>query len=103
MVGLAAVAMAKGEAVPRHHVISGTITPDGHIGTVGHMELKMAAASQAGLRTILAPSAAPGGWSQSPSIHVSRASTVRQAYRALMAPQNLLADDHPSEADANRS
>ena len=96
MIGLAAVAMAKGEAVPRHHVISGTITSDRHIGTVGHVGLKVAAASQAGLRAILAPSAAPGRRSQSPSIHVSRVSTVRQAYRALMAPQNLLADGPPS-------
>lgn len=76
MVGLAAVAMAKGETVPRHHVISGTITSDGRIGTVGHVELKVAAASQAGLRTVLIPSTVPSGWRQPPSTQVSRVSTI---------------------------
>ena len=62
MVGLAVVAMARGETVPPRHVISGTITSDGHIGPVSHVGLKVAAANQAGLRAIILPPTTPNGW-----------------------------------------
>ncbi len=103
MVGLAVVAMARGGNGPPRHVISGTITSDGHIGPVGHVELKVAAASQAGLRTIILPPTTPNGWYQPASVQVSRVSTVRQAYQALMAPRHLFADDHSRKSDANQS
>jgi predicted S18 family serine protease len=103
MVALAVVAMAKGEPVPRHRVISGTITSDGRIGPVGHVALKVSAANQAGLSMILVSSAASEGLAMPSPIQVSQVSTVSQAYRTLMAPRSLFADGHSHASDANRS
>lgn len=103
MVGLAVVAMAKGDALPRHRVISGTVTSDGRIGPVGDVALKVTAAHQAGLHTVFVPSATPHRWNQPLPIHVSQVSTVIQAYRALMMPDSLIADSHLREPMANRS
>ncbi len=55
MVGLSVVALAKGEVIPRNPVITGTITPDGRIGPVGGIPLKVAAAKQARLHMVLVP------------------------------------------------
>lgn len=103
MVSLTVVAMARGETVPPRHVISGTITSDGHIGPVSHVGLKVAAANQAGLLTIILPPTTPNGWHPPASVQVSRVSTVRQAYQALMAPRHLFADGHARKSDANQS
>lgn len=103
MVGLAVVAMAKGEAVPHHRVISGTITSEGRIGPVGHVGLKVAVANQAGLRMVLVSSATSDGLATPSPIQVSQIGTVSQAYRALMAPRSLFADGHSHETDANQS
>lgn len=103
MVGLAVVAMAKGETVPRHRVISGTVTSDGRIGPVGHVGLKVIAAHQAGLRMVLVPSATSGGWVTPSSMQISHVGTVRHAYQTLMAPRSLFADGYPREAGANPS
>jgi predicted S18 family serine protease len=53
MVGLAVGALAKGEAIPRSRVITGTVTSDGRIGPVGGVALKVLAARQAGPRWFL--------------------------------------------------
>jgi predicted S18 family serine protease len=39
MVGLSVVALAKGEFIPPDRVITGTVTPDGHIAPVGAVAL----------------------------------------------------------------
>ena len=103
MVGLTAVAMANGKTIPPHHVISGTITIDGRIGPVGHVELKVAAAHRTGPHTIILPSATRNERPPPPFVQVSHIRTVHQAYQALLAPSHLLADDHQRESDANRS
>lgn len=65
MVALSVVAMAKGEVIPRDRVITGTVTPDGLIGPVGGIPLKVAAAKQARLHMVLVPEkqeTAEGNW-----------------------------------------
>jgi len=103
MAGLAVVGRVRGEAVPRHHVISNTITSDGQIGPVSHMRLKIIATNQAGLHTVIVSSATSDGLAIPYPIHISHVGTVRQAYGALMAPRNLSADGPPYESDANQS
>lgn len=103
MVSLAVVAMAKGDSIPRHRVISGTITSDGRIGPVSNVTLKVAAAYQAGLHMVLVPSATPRKWRLPPPIQVSEVGTVIQAYQALMAPQSLIVNSGLPEPGTNRS
>lgn len=103
MIGLAVVAMAKGEPIPSHRIISGTVTSDGRIGPVGHVDLKVAAANRAGLRMVLISSETSDGWVLPSSMQVLQVRTISQAYRALMAPRSLVADDYRHETDANRS
>src|SRR5215831_12084702 len=55
MIALSVVAMSKGEVIPPDRVLTGTVTPDGHIGTVGAVPLKVAAAYEAHLRRVLVP------------------------------------------------
>lgn len=55
MVALSVVALAKGEVIPPDRVITGTVTTDGRIGSVGGIPLKVAAANQARLRMVLVP------------------------------------------------
>jgi hypothetical protein len=99
MVGLTVVAMAKGEAIPRHRVISGTVTSDGRIGPVGDVPLKVAAAYQAGLHMVLVPATSLDKGRRPHRTRVSSVRTVLQAYQALMAPPNPIAGHHRPEAD----
>ena len=99
MVGLTVVAMAKGEAIPRHRVISGTVTSDGRIGPVGDVPLKVAAAYQAGLHMVLVPATSRGNEKMPHRSRVSSVRTVLQAYQALMAPTNLMSGNHRPEVD----
>jgi predicted S18 family serine protease len=103
MVSLAVVAMAKGEAISRHRVISGTVTPDGRIGPVGDVDLKVAAAHQAGLHMVLTPSTTLPKRGLSPSIQISQVGTVAQAYQALTAPHSHSANSGLREPGTNRS
>lgn len=94
MVGLSVVALAQGEVIPRDRVITGTITPDGRIGSVGGVALKMAAAKQASLHMVLVPEKqeiAGGNWEALSSMQVSQIDSVSQAYQALTAPQSFVA------------
>lgn len=86
MVGLSVVALAKGDAIIPYHVITGFVTPDGHIGPVGGVPLKVKAAQEARMRRVLIPEeadAAGGEWDRALSPQVSPVGSVRQAYRAL--------------------
>jgi predicted S18 family serine protease len=87
MVGLAVGALAKGEAIPRSRVITGTVTSDGRIGPVGGVALKVLAARQAGLQMVLVPSIADRKGKPPASTQVFKVSSVSQAYEALTSPQ----------------
>lgn len=99
MIGLSVAAMAKREAIPRHRVISGTVTADGRIGPVGNVSLKIAAAYQAGLHLVLMPPTSLGKGKMPYLTRVSSVGTVLQAYQALTMPQDSIAGSHPAEAD----
>lgn len=86
MVGLAVVAMAKGDAIPRDRAITGTVTEDGRIGEVTGLPLKVEAAHRQHLRRVLVPdkySIADGDWETPFLMQVSPVGSVIQAYEAL--------------------
>jgi len=99
MIGLSVAAMAKREAIPRHRVISGTVTADGRIGPVGDLPLKIAAAYQAGLHLVLMPPTSLGKGKMPYLTRVSSVGTVLQAYQALTMPQDSIEGSHRAEAD----
>lgn len=86
MVGLTIGAMAKGVSIPRNRIITGTVTGDGRIGSVGAVALKVTAAHQAGLDMVLVPATTHSKWKAPPLIQVLTVGSVSQAYQALMAP-----------------
>ena len=53
MVSLSVAAMAQGKTVSTGHVLTGTVTPDGEIGPVGSVPLKVQAARAAKLRRVV--------------------------------------------------
>ena len=86
MVALTVVALAKGVIIPPDRVITGTVTPDGHIGMVGAVPLKVAAAYEAHIRRVLVPEEQneEDGDFQTPFLmQISPVATVTQAYQAL--------------------
>ena len=88
MVGLTVGAMAKGASIPRHRIITGTVTVDGRIGAVGTVALKVAAAHQAGLEMVLVPAMTPDTWKTPALMQVVPVGSVSQAYQALTAPDS---------------
>lgn len=90
MIGLSVVALAKGDLVPPDRVITGRITPDGHIGSVTAVPLKVRAAEKAHIRRVLVPEEmdlSDGDWRTPFLLQVSPVSSISQAYTALT--------DHP--------
>jgi hypothetical protein len=90
MVGLTVIACAKGEPVPADRVVTGGITPDGHISPVGGLSYKIAAAWQAQIRRVIVPdeaAAGEGDWQTPFLMQVSPVHSLAQAYLALT--------DHP--------
>jgi predicted S18 family serine protease len=86
MVALSVVALAKGEFIPPDRVITGTVTPDGHIAPVGAVPLKVAAANDAHMRRVLVPDesdVADGDWVTPFLVQVSPVGSVSEAYFAL--------------------
>jgi predicted S18 family serine protease len=86
MVGLSVVALAKGQFIPPDRVITGTVTPDGHIAPVGAVPLKVAAANEAHMRRVLVPDeldTADGDWITPFLVQVSPVGSVSEAYQAL--------------------
>jgi hypothetical protein len=86
MVALSVVALAKGEFIPPDRVITGTITPDGHIAPVGAVPLKVLAANEAHMRRVLVPEesdVADGDWATPFLVQVSPVGSVSEAYLAL--------------------
>jgi hypothetical protein len=89
MVGLSVAAMAQGRTVPIGHVLTGTVTPDGEIGPVGSVPLKVQAARAAKLRRVVVskqtPASEPIG-NLPVSIQVSPVQSVSEALDALTNP-----------------
>ena len=86
MVSLSVAAMAQGKAVPTGYVLTGTVTPDGEIGPVGSVPLKVQAARAAKLRRVVVsrqtPAAEHGG-NFPISIQISPVQSVPEALEAL--------------------
>jgi hypothetical protein len=90
MVALSVVALAKGEFIPSDRVITGAVSPDGHIAAVGGLSLKVAAAGEARLSRVVVPDdidQADNEWRTPFLVHVSPVGSINQAYHALT--------DHP--------
>ncbi|MDT7041016.1 S16 family serine protease [Candidatus Nitronereus thalassa] len=86
MVGLCVLALARGDALPRGRVLTGTITPTGQIGMVGGIPLKIEAAFQRNLHKVIIPEeidVADGDWSTPFLMVISPVGTIKKAYRAL--------------------
>lgn len=86
MVALSVLAFAKGDPLPHDRVLTGTITPDGHIGVVGGVPLKVAAASKEHLQRVLIPDeqdVADGDWHTPFLMQVSPVNSIHQAYLGL--------------------
>jgi PDZ domain-containing protein len=91
--------------MPRDRVITGTVTPNGLIGPVGGIPLKVAAANQARLRMVLVPEkqeTAEGNWEAPSSMQVSQVNSVSQACQSLTAPQSSIAGSFFLVSDEHR-
>ncbi len=89
MVGLSVVALAKGETPIYGHSITGTITQDGRIGSVGGVPQKIYGAHQR-LNRVLIPEehdVSDSDWSNPFLMHVSPVDTVENAYLGLTGHQ----------------
>ena len=90
MAAMSVVALAKGEVIHSDIVMTGTVTPEGSIGTVGGIPLKIVAAYEEHYRRVLIPEepdVADGDWETPFLMHVSPIRSVDMAYLALT--------DHP--------
>jgi hypothetical protein len=86
MVALSAAALAKGDEILPDHVMTGFVTPEGQIGPVGGVPLKVTAGMQAHMRRILVPDeqdVADADWTTPFLIQVSPVRSVQEAYQAL--------------------
>jgi len=86
MMALCVAALAKGEFVAPDLAITGTITPDGRIGSVGSVPLKITAANDAHLRRVLVPEDRDPGDGDYPLpflMEITPVGSVHQAYAAL--------------------
>lgn len=92
MVALSVAVLAKGGDIPADRVITGTVTPDGHIGPIGAVPLKLAAANEAHLRQVLVPDEqdeTEADWETPFLMQVSPVGTVTQAYQAFTDLQSI--------------
>lgn len=90
MISVSILAMAKGESILADRVITGAVSPDGHIAPVGSLPLKVTAAHEAHLRRVVIPEEmdiADADWSTPFLMQVSPVGSISQAYQALT--------DHP--------
>ena len=86
MVGLSAVALAKGDPLYLDRVITGTITDAGRIGMVGGVPYKIRAAHANELHRVMIPEELPatdGDWNTPFLMQVSPVGTIHKAYFAL--------------------
>ena len=86
MVGLSVVAISKGDPLHSDRAITGTITQDGHIGTVGGVPYKIYAAYALDFEKVLIPEERhieDGDWQTPFMMQVSPVQTVQKAYLGL--------------------
>ncbi|MEX5213262.1 MAG: hypothetical protein NW703_03765 [Nitrospiraceae bacterium] len=86
MAGLAVAALAKGDDIPRDAVMTGTVSEDGSIGSVGQVPLKVKAAGEKHLRRVLVPDeidVSDADWQTPFLMQVSPVRSVSDAYEAL--------------------
>lgn len=86
VVALSVIAAAKGKDIPNDRALTGTITPDGRIGAVGAVPLKVKAAAEAHLKIVIVPDeqdGADGQWETPFLVQVSPVSTVKTAFALL--------------------
>ncbi len=86
MAALNIVALAKNEPVDERTVLTGTVTPDGHVGTVGGVPLKILAAHEQHFRKVLIPEepdVADDDWETPFLMNVQPVRSISKAYLAL--------------------
>ena len=86
MAALTIVSLAKNEPVDEETVLTGTVTADGHVGTVGGVPLKILAAHEQHFRRVLIPEepdVADGDWETPFLMEVRPVSSISKAYLAL--------------------
>jgi hypothetical protein len=90
LVGLTVIALAKGDFIPLDRTMTGTIAPDGSIGPVSSVPLKIEAASRKHLRRVIVPDvldATDSDWFTPFLMQISPIRSAAVAYQALT--------DHP--------
>ena len=86
MAALNVIALAKNDPVDEETVLTGTVTPDGHVGTVGGVPLKILAAYEQHYRRVLIPEepdVADGDWETPFMMEVTPVRSIKKAYLAL--------------------
>ncbi len=86
MVALSVAAMANGKFIAPDRVMTGTVRPDGHIGAVTAVPLKVEAAYEAHLQRVIVPEEldiSDPDWRTPFLLQVSPVGSVKQAYAAL--------------------
>ncbi len=86
MAALTVVALAKNEPVDEETVLTGTVTVDGHLGTVGGVPLKILAAHKQHFRKVLIPEepdVADDDWVTPFLMEVRPVGSINKAYLAL--------------------
>jgi predicted S18 family serine protease len=84
--------MAQGKTVPSGYVLTGTVTPDGEIGPVGSVPLKVQAANAARLRRVLVPQQSVSIDQDGISPSMTQVSPVRSIPEAFEALTNSLVE-----------
>lgn len=93
--GLTVVALAKGDFIPLDRTMTGTITPDGEIGPVTAVPLKIEAAHRKHLRRVIVPDtldASDADWITPFLMQVSPVHSAAGAYQALTG-RTLISSD----------
>ena len=86
MAALNVIALAKNDPVDEETILTGTVTPDGHVGTVGGVPLKILAAHEQHYRRVLIPEepdVADGDWETPFLMEVMPVRSIKKAYLAL--------------------
>lgn len=86
MAALNVIALAKNEPVDEETVLTGTVTPEGHVGTVGGVPLKILAAHAQHYRRVLIPEepdVADDDWETPFLMEVTPVRSITKAYLAL--------------------
>ncbi len=100
MVSLAVLAMANHDPILANRVMTGKITPDGHIGAVGGIPLKIQAAYAQHIGRVIIPEdrfQEDSDWQNPFLMHISPVKTMFQAYQMLTGRTlTILKDPAPS-------